>query len=62
MLVREDLMTLEAYAAVRSEFKRTAAQHRRARQRARRPGAPARLRRPRRAQSTTSARRLPEQT
>ena len=32
MLVREDLMTLEAYAAVRSEFKRTAARHRRARQ------------------------------
>ena len=32
MLVREDLMTLEAYAAVRSEFKRTASRHRRARQ------------------------------
>lgn len=32
MLVREDLMTLETYAAVRSEFKRTAARHRRARQ------------------------------
>jgi hypothetical protein len=32
MLAREDLMTLEAYAAVRAEFKRSAAQHRRARQ------------------------------
>jgi hypothetical protein len=32
MLLREDLMTLEAYAAVRTEFKRTAAHHRRARQ------------------------------
>jgi hypothetical protein len=32
MLARENLMTLEAYAAVRSEFKRTAARHRRARQ------------------------------
>lgn len=32
MLVREDLMTLETYAAVRAEFKRTAAQHRRERQ------------------------------
>ena len=32
MLAREDLMTLEAYAAVRAEFKRTAARHRRARQ------------------------------
>lgn len=32
MLAREDLMTLEAYAAVRSEFKRTAARHRRERQ------------------------------
>jgi hypothetical protein len=32
MLVREDLMTLEAYAAVRTEFKRMAARHRRARQ------------------------------
>ena len=32
MLAREDLMTLEAYAAVRSEFNRTAARHRRARQ------------------------------
>jgi hypothetical protein len=32
MLAREDLMTLEAYAAVRAEFKRTAAQHRRERQ------------------------------
>jgi hypothetical protein len=32
MLARENLMTLEAYAAVRSDFKRTAARHRRARQ------------------------------
>ena len=32
MLEREDLMTLETYAAVRAEFKRTAARHRRARQ------------------------------
>ena len=32
MLAREDLMTLEAYAAVRAEFKRTAARHRRERQ------------------------------
>ena len=32
MLAREDLMTLEAYAAVRAEFKRTAARHRRDRQ------------------------------
>ena len=32
MLAREDLMTLEAYAAVLVEFKRTAARHRRARQ------------------------------
>ena len=28
MLAREDLMTLEAYAAVRAEFRRTAARHR----------------------------------
>ena len=32
MLAREDLMTLEAYAAVRAEFRRTAARHRRSRQ------------------------------
>ena len=32
MLAREDLMTLEAYSAVRAEFRRTAARHRRSRQ------------------------------
>jgi glycerol-3-phosphate dehydrogenase subunit C len=32
MITKNDLMTLEAYAAVRAEFKRTAARHRRARQ------------------------------